>query len=271
MAPQQETPQQKPVAVWGTSFLKPMFFVEEHMQDQGLGDLMFKKLQDNLPQFQHTQTRASYPRMIAEMRNGVDMCSLLFYNTDRATFMAYSNAVAITPTYQIYTSLQGKAALDQALERDVREASLDEILAHSRELTLLITPNQTYGPVRDKIFAKHAKQLKIQHHLGNQAEKIKMLADNEAQMLLAMPWVFNYEQRVQKLQGQTAKIHLTDVPTYQTSYIACTDSELGRSVVEAINAIKPAAHTLLKTAGSKWLKVEELHSYHQSYLDHFAP
>lgn len=260
----------KPTVIWAKPGFAPLFISEEPFKGEGTGDFIFQTLQLLLPQFNHVNTKANYTRIIAEMQKGTDLCALLFYHKAREEFAIYSDPLAITPSYQVYTSLQGKATLDQAFGRDVKQASLDELLGKSQGLTLLITPHQTYGKKRDAIIAKHRDSLTTQYHLTDQPAMMKILATNRAQMLLAMPWVFNYEQNNLGLHDRIEKITLTDVPAYQSSYLVCTKTELGRRVINTINAIEPAAHTVLRKAVADWLLPEEVEDYYQAYDAYFG-
>ncbi|GAA5314867.1 MAG: hypothetical protein AseanaTS_00710 [Candidatus Pelagadaptatus aseana] len=262
--------EEKPTVIWAKPGFAPLFISEEPFKGEGTGDLIFQTLQTLLPQFNHVNTKANYTRIIAEMKKGTDICALLFYNETREDFAVYSDPLAITPSYHIYASLEGKAALDKAFGRNLSQAPLDELLSKSGDLSLLITPHQSYGKKRDDLLAKHKDSLNTQLHLTDLPAMMKIVATNRAQLMLAMPWVFNYEQDNLGLHGRTAKIELTDVPAYQASYLVCSKNPLGRQVVATINNIDPAAHTVLKDAMASWLLPEEHQDYYRAYREYFA-
>ncbi|GAA5314866.1 MAG: hypothetical protein AseanaTS_00700 [Candidatus Pelagadaptatus aseana] len=264
-----QEPAKKPTILWAKPGFAPLFIHQPPFQGQGTGDLMFDILQQKLPQFRHSQTKANYARIIAEMRKGTEMCALMIYKREREAFAYFSQPIAVNPSYQLYLSTEGKQAIDRAYGYDLKTASFDELLGKSRDLTLLITPNQSYGIERDALIAKHIDHLNIKRNFSDQSATMKMLAANRVQMLLVLPWVFNYEKDVSGLHGKVTKVQLTDVPADDSYTIACTRTEQGKQVVDAIDQIKPAAHTLLKQAAAAWLEPEEMGNYQRAYNKYF--
>lgn len=268
--PLSETTAEKQTLIWVKPGFAPLFINDEPFKGQGMGDLIFDRLQTLLPQYHHASTKAYYTRIIAEMRNGTNMCALLLYNQTQEDFALFSKPVGVFPNYQIFASLEAKAQLDKTLGYDVQQTTTDELLANTQDLTLLITPHQSYGKAWDTALNKHKDALKTQYHLTDQPAMMKLLSNNVAQLMLAMPWIYHYEENVLELHGRTAKIELTDIPRFQPAYIACTKTRLGRKVIDTINNADPAIHTLLHEDISSWLLPEELEAHRKAHEEYFS-
>lgn len=262
--------QNEPSIYWAKPGFAPLFILRGPFKDQGMGDEIFKRLQQKTPGFNHINTQANYTRIITEMRKGTNMCAILHHKDERAEFMYFSKPVVITPSYQIYVSPNGRKLLRERFDKDIQTLAFDDLLSQSQGLKLAITPKQSYGPHRDILIENHRDKLEIIHAFTENTALIKRLANNSVDLVLAFPWVFNYELDLLGLHSQIHKIQLTDMPTHQVSNIACAKTPTGKRIIDIIDAMQPAPQTFLKEVIPEWLTPREISDYQAAYKRYFA-
>lgn len=258
-----------PTVYWAKPGFAPLFIIKGPFKEQGLGDEIFKLLQQQIPNYNHVNTEANYPRIITEMRKGTDMCAILHHNEERAEFMYFSKPVVITPSYQVYVSKQGRKVINERFGRHVKSESFDTLLSKSEGLNMAITPKQSYGPDRDQVVEKYKESLGFTHNFTEQTTLMKRLAADRIDIVLAFPWVFNYELDLLGLHSHISKVHLDDMPTHQVSNIGCAKTPAGKHVIESINNIQPSVHELLEEVVVDWLTPQEVVQYRAAYADFF--
>lgn len=261
--------QVSPVVYWAKPGFAPLFILKGPFKERGMGDEIFSLLQQRIPGFKHINTEANYPRIITEMRKGTNMCAILHHNDERAEFMYFSKPVVITPSYQIYVSKKGRKALNERFDRDVKKESFDTLLSRSQGLNMAITPKQSYGPDRDGIIGKYRDSIEFSYNFTEQTTLMKRLASDRIDMVLAFPWVFNYELDLLGLHSHISKIHLTDMPIHQVSNIGCAKTSVGKQIVDAIDTMSPAPHAFLKEVVVDWLTPQEVNEYRSAYSTYF--
>ncbi|MGH1373630.1 MAG: hypothetical protein ACRBBW_16435 [Cellvibrionaceae bacterium] len=262
-------PENKPVVHWAKPGLAPLFIDDGTDEGRGIGDQMFVQVKDLMPQFYHVNLNLNYPRLLEELRKGSDVCAILHYNQERAKFMTYSKPVIVTPSYQLYVSSKGLEKFKQQTGWTGEPASFDELLLKSRGLKMAITPGQSYGAERDEILARHIDNVELIRSFADQEALVKMLAANRMDMVLGFPWVINYRLEQLDVRSDLVKVPLNDVSSYESAYIACADTALGRRVVSAVNAISPPIHDRSKSFLTRWLTAKESQEYYRVYQDYF--
>ncbi len=259
----------KPVLHWAKPGLAPLFIDDGTDEGRGIGDQMFVQVKDLMPQFYHVNLNLNYPRLLEELRKGSDVCAILHYSDERAKFIVYSKSVIITPSYQLYVSAKGLESFKKKTGWKGGPASFEELLSKSHGLRMAITPGQSYGAERDAILARHIDKVELIRSFADQEALIKMLAANRMDMVLGFPWVINYRLEQLDVRSDLVKVPLNDVAKFESAYIACADTELGRRVVKAVDEISPPIHDRSKSFLTRWLTAKESQEYYGIYHDYF--
>ncbi len=267
--PVEKIPSEKPLLRWAKPGLAPLFIDDGSDEGRGIGDQMFVQAQELMPQFDHLNVRLNYPRLHEELRKGSDMCAILHYTQARDEFMVFSEPVIVSPSYQLYVSAKGLDKFKEKTGWQGGSASFDELLSKSYGLRLAVTPGQSYGIERDTILARYADRLELVRSFADHEALVKMLAANRIDMVLGFPWVVNYRLEQLDVRSDLVKVPLNDVPRYESAYIACADTGLGRRVIEAVNAISPPIHDRSKSFFTRWFTAKESQEYYGIYHDYF--
>lgn len=259
----------KPVLRWAKPGLAPLFISDGADQGGGVGDRVFAQIQALMPQYHHVNLNLNYPRLLEELRKGSDVCAILYHSEEREKFVIYSQPIIATPSYQLYVSAKGLKRFKEKTGWTGGPVSFDDIMSKSKGLTIAITPGQSYGPDRDEVLARHADKAEVIKGYADQDTLVKMLVANRMDMVLGFPWVINYEVNLLEVSTELIKVPLQDMPPYETVFVACADTPLGRAAVAAINNISPPVHTRVKGLLSPWLTDEENQSYLEVYREYF--
>jgi len=102
--PESEIHVGKPVLQWAKPGLAPLFISDGADRGRGVGDQLFAQVKKLMPHYNHVNLNLNYPRLLEELRRGSNVCAILHYTQERAKFVAYSQSVIITPSYQLYVS-----------------------------------------------------------------------------------------------------------------------------------------------------------------------
>ena len=258
-----------PLVQWAKPGLAPLFINSDEDREQGIGDQMFVQIQSEMPQFRHMNLFSNYARLLEEMRKGSDLCAILHKTPKREEFMVFSEPVVITPSYQLYISQKGMPRFIEKTGWDGNPIAFDDLLSRSRGLSLAVTPGQSYGVERDTIIERHLDKIELIRSFADHEALIKMLAAERMDMVLGFPWVVNYRLEKLDIRKDLVKIPLNDVAAFETAYIACSDTPVGRRVVDAVNAISPPVHDRAKSFLTRWLTAEESIAYYRVYHDFF--
>lgn len=259
----------KPVLHWAKPGLAPLFIDEGEDLERGVGDHMFVQIQELLPQYYHVNLRLNYPRLLEELRKGSNVCAILHHTPEREKYMAYSQAVIVNPSYDLYVSAKGLKHFKDATGWSGNATSFDALMARSEGLKLAITPGQSYGAERDAILKRHGDKAEVIRSFADHQALVKVLAANRVDMVLGFPWVMNYHLEKLDSHSDLVKVPLNDVKQYEASYIACAETALGREVVSSINAISPSVHDRAKSFLPRWLTAKESQLYYGIYHDYF--
>lgn len=256
--------------LWAKHSFKPLFIPDGPLQGEGIGDLLYAELQHSITGIQHTNVNTNYLRIYMEAKKETNICAVLHHTKERSKFLYFSKPLAITPSYQLYVSESGKQHLDTLFGRNVKAEGLESILAKTKQLRIAVTPEQSYGRERDEILQRYQDKFDITYNYTHQSSLLKLLAAQRVDMVLAFPWVFNYELSNLDIHGKVAKIELTDVPGYEPSSIACAKTPLGQKIIQAANNLGITTKENLKDQISRWLRPEEQADYlraHKAFLE----
>jgi len=259
----------KPTLYWAKPGLAPLFIDDGSDDGRGIGDQMFVQIQELMPQYHHVNLSLNYPRLLEELRKGSNVCAILHYTPERAKFMVYSQAVVVTPSYQLYVSAKALTRFKEKTGWAGASDSFDRLLSMSDGLKMAVTPGQSYGAERDEILGRHLDKVELVRSFANQETLVKMLAANRMDMVLGFPWVINYRVELLDVRSDLVKVPLNDVAQYEASYMACADTPLGRAVVKAIDEISPPVHDRSKSFLPRWLTAKESQLYYGVYHEYF--
>jgi len=254
---------------WAKPGLAPLFIDDGSDDGRGIGDQMFIQIQELMPQYNHVNLSLNYPRLLEELRKGSNVCAILHYTSERARYMAYSRAVVVTPSYQLYVSAKALTRFKEKTGWTGAPASFDQLLSMSDGLKMAVTPGQSYGVQRDEILNRHLDKVELVRSFADQEALVKMLAANRIDMVLGFPWVINYRAEQLDVRSDLVKVPLNDVAQYEASYMACADTPLGRDVVKAIDEISPPVHDRSKSFLPRWLTAKESQQYYGVYYEYF--
>ncbi len=252
---------------WAKQPVEPFYVIKGTNKEQGTGDLILRKLQQLLPDYQHISMHINYPRMVHEYKQHRKTCSLLHKTLERQNFMVFSNTIALMPSYAIYVNNNLSTPFDKQKTWQGEEIALEKFLQTKNKPVFGYVAGHSFGPARDTLLNKYWQNLTPQPSYWSQDSLPKMLLAHRVDFILETPWILNYQLQKLGRKNGLKKIRLTDVPAYEPIYVACEKTAWGQQVIKQINDIKPAILEQTRSYSEHWLTEEEIAVYRKSFKE----
>jgi len=229
--------------IWLHANFPPHEFTDKNHRGEGDCDCVMFKAHELLSQYDHTIRSISFPRFLKLIKNKPNYCyTCLLKNSEREAFIIYSkpynfvaNNMLITRAedaklYQPYLDLNGSIDLDKMMQ--------------SGKITLAIGYGRSYGTYIDAMLKPYRGTSSVHAFFNN--ESSSALTIRRLLTLKAYHATLNYSIEImwhaKKLDIPKAQfkmypikgLELFDVNAY--TYIGCSKSELGKKMIESINA-----------------------------------
>ncbi len=204
-------------------------------QGQGSVDRLLEQIIEGLPEYEHVVLRVNRARSMQQLLDGGLACDpMLLKTAERSKQLAYS-----TPSMTI---LSGELII-RTLDRErfapfQRPDGLDlQAALASEDIKVGVVAERSYGDTLDTLLAQAPESSILPHH-GNDAvaSLLRMEHVGRIEGLLGYRQEASYyAAKVGLPEGALVALPISGVPKTQKLYIACSNTERGRIVIEEVN------------------------------------
>ena len=252
--------------LWPVHDFPPSNILTGPDKGKGSADRRRDGLIRRLPQFHHQTFEASTSRSLDMLKTRPNVCMVGVLKTpERQVFMAFSTRPFQTLSNGVITTRK-RLELFNLYFNERRELRLDQLLAEGRHRVGIIS-GRSFGAEIDALLKKHAGQPSIfvvpsSDHFSSRL--LKLSNQNEFDAILGYPFELRYLTRQLGLNEQDfALLPIAGIAPLQQSFVACSKTEHGKRIVEAIDQALAdgSAKREFEAAYSVWLDEETAARY----------
>lgn len=229
--------------IWILPEFPPAFISGPALTGQGYGDRQLKFLIDHLPQFHHTTLDSTSARVWREIETRQGVCTL---------------AAARLPERErhgLFSARPFRGATNQVVIRTDRLPDFRPFLDPSGAIDLALlaadghlrggyTEGASYGPAIDAFIRDPSRRtpLEMTPHLRM---PLTLLDKGRLDFVFGYYMEMTYYRRITGLDDYFTALPTRPEQTRQDGYVVCSDTQLGRKVIAAVDALLASDETML--------------------------
>lgn len=211
---------------WAKHHVPPYMIREGAWAQQGVFDLTLGVIKDNLPQYEHVEITAPFPRAITEIRRGSHWCYIGALRTSERESYAYFSL----PT-SIFLPLRIIVRRDR-LAQFKTPLSLQAML-QNRSLSTSVMRDRSYSPMVDKLLEAYPPR----ENYSEQIEAISMLLAGRLDYLIELPLLAFYQASLLSHPGELVALPIQEGDEVVFNRVMCPRNEWGKKVIEQIDKV----------------------------------
>src|SRR5450830_28931 len=212
--------------VWGKYNVPPYMIRTGEWAHQGIFDQTLDVLKEKMPQYQHVELEAPFPRINSEIKKGSHWC----YNGTLKTPERESYGYFSLPS-SIFLPLRIIVRRDRLNDFKGRQ-SLQALLQNHQFITSVMR-DRSYSPTVDKLLAAYPPK----ENYSEQIEAIGMLLAGRIDFMVELPLLAFDQARVMGHPGELIAIPMQEADEVVFNRVMCSKNEWGRQVVEQVNKV----------------------------------
>lgn len=212
--------------VWGKYNVPPYMIRSGEWAHQGIFDQALDVLKTQLPQYQHVELEAPFPRIISEIKKGSHWC----YNGTLKTPEREAYGYFSLPT-SIFLPLRIIVRRDRLNQFKGRQ-SLQALLQNPQFITSVMR-DRSYSPTVDRLLTAYPPK----EYYSEQVEAIGMLLAGRLDYMIELPLLASDQARVMGHPGELVAIPMQEADEVVFNRVMCPKNEWGRKVVEQVNKV----------------------------------
>lgn len=242
--------------IWGKYAVPPYMILEGERANQGIFDLILRILKGNMPQYQHVELEAPFPRIVNEIKNGDHWC----YNGALKTPERENYAYFSIPS-SIFLPLRVIVRRDR-LAQFKGEQSLQALLEKHKFKTTVMR-NRSYSPTIDKLLAAYPPK----ENYSEQIEATGMLLAGRIDYMIELPLLAFDQASAMGHPGELVAIPMQETNEVVFNRVMCPKNEWGRKVIEQVNQVLRSKRDTLtyRKIVEKWYAPESVTEIHKIY------
>lgn len=255
---------------WFYSEMPPAYIQQGEHNNTGYADQTMQLLMDRLTNYHHVKVPANYKRSLNEIKEHENVCHAALLKTpDREAFVIYSEPAYVLGSNQLFVRKGNDTQLAGYLSAD-GSVDLEGLLANERFM-LGVSSGAKYGESIDEILNLSSSQdnlvfrSAIDHYSGLSAMLKK---STRLDGFLGLPIENKFhKQPNSSLANELMSYPISGSDEYLLGYVGCSNSHLGRQVINAVNDVV-VAERKKKISGfyQSWLLEDDVIS-HQNAVD----
>ncbi len=263
--------QDKQIIVWVENDFPPVWILQGPQKGNGGADLIQKLLIVKLTDYNHKKIKANVSRTEELVRKKENVCSCATFKTPDREEYGYFNTI---PSSFILANGIITKKKNRHLFENIQKVSLAHTLKNNN-LKLGITQDRKFGDKIDQLIDKHKNSSNIYERTSSDLTKglIEMLFLDRVDYILGYDWELQYlakEFWSEKQANELIFISVEETKPYLISYIFCSKSILGKTVVNKIDKIleEEIPKALYRGIWGRWMSNQELYRkmYYEFYL-----
>lgn len=212
--------------VWGKYNVPPYMIRFGEFMHQGIFDQTLDVLKAQLPQYEHVELEAPFPRINSEIKKGNHWCF---------------NGTLKTPEREGYGYLSLPSSIFLPLRIIVRRDRLSQFkgpqslqaLLRNDQLITSVMRDRSYSPTVDKLLAANPPK----ENYSEQVEAIGMLLAGRIDYMVELPLLAFDQARGMGHAGELVAIPMQEANEVVFNRVMCARNEWGRRVVEQVNKV----------------------------------
>lgn len=256
-------PTEPPTVRWLITDFPPQFILTGPNQGQGLAEIAQQIAERRLTAYKHIQETvpANYPRIERELKTHDNACFGAFLKTpERERTFAFSKAYRVMLPIQLFVPADREQPATHDGKVDL------QALLRDGDFRLGVMGGRKYGPGIDSTLDQHPRDASVYRRLAQDQLDglLRMMATKGRQIDGVLAYPNELEQRL-ALSGKTApamrRYAIAGTPNYLEGYIACSQSPLGRQVVQGIDRILGEIRPAVSAAYAAQLQGDDRERY----------
>jgi len=242
--------------VWGKYNVPPYMIRSGEFVHQGIFDLTLDVLKDKMPQYEHVELEAPFPRINSEIKKGSHWCF---------------NGTLKTPEREGYGYLSLPSSIFLPLRIIVRRDRLAQFkgpqslrsLLQNEQLLTSVMRDRSYSPTVDRLLAAYPPR----ENYSEQVEAIGMLLAGRIDYMIELPLLAFDQARNMGHAGELVAVPIQEANEVVFNRVMCARNEWGRKVVEQVNRVllanrgKPSYRSIVE----KWHDPESVAEIRKIY------
>ncbi|MBV8625035.1 MAG: TIGR02285 family protein [Herbaspirillum sp.] len=212
--------------IWGRHHVPPYMIREGEWAQQGIFDLTLGVIREHLPQYDHVDLSAPFPRVITEIRKGSHWCYIGALKTSEREAYAYFSL----PT-SIFLPLRVIVRRDR--QSQFRSPQSLQALLQNRQLTTSVMRDRSYSPTVDRLLAAYPPR----ENYSEQVEAISMLLAGRIDYMIELPLLAFYQASVMGHPSELVAIPTQEADEVVFNRVMCPKNEWGRQVIEQVDKV----------------------------------
>lgn len=212
--------------IWGKYNVPPYMIRTGEFAHQGIFDQTLDVLKDQLPQYEHIELEAPFPRINSEIRRGSHWCF---------------NGTLKTPERETYGYLSLPSSIFLPLRIIVRRDRLAQFkgpqslqaLLQNDQLITSVMRDRSYSPTVDKLLAAYPPR----ENYSEQVEAIGMLLAGRIDYMIELPLLASDQARNMGHAGELVAIPMQEANEVVFNRVMCARNEWGRKLIEQVNRV----------------------------------
>ncbi|WP_017451447.1 TIGR02285 family protein [Herbaspirillum rubrisubalbicans] len=229
--------------VWGKYNVPPYMIRSGEFAHQGIFDLTLDIIKKKLPQYQHVELEAPFPRINSEIVKGSHWCyNGMLKTPERENFGYLSLPISIFLPLRIIVRRDRLAQFKSPL-------SLQALL-QNRQLTTSVMRDRSYSPTVDMLLADYRPQ----ENYSEQVEAIGMLLAGRIDYMIELPLLAFEQARAMGQPDALVALPMQETNEVVFNRVMCPKNEWGRQVVEQVNKVllEERAKPFYRAIVEKW-------------------
>nr|WP_198982914.1 transporter substrate-binding domain-containing protein [Herbaspirillum sp. ASV7] len=211
---------------WGKYNVPPYMIREGTWAHQGIFDQALDVLKEQLPQYEHVELDAPFPRIYSEIKKGSHWC----FNGALKTPQRESEGYFSLPS-SIFLPLRIIVRRDR-LSQFPQRPSLESLLKDHQLITSVMR-DRSYSPTVDRLLKTYPPK----ENYSEQMEAVGMLLAGRIDFMVELPLLAQDQARVMGHGGELVAIPMQEADEVVFNRVMCAKNEWGRQVVEAVNKV----------------------------------
>jgi uncharacterized protein (TIGR02285 family) len=247
---------------WGWFNAAPYMIAAGPDRDQGIFDQIRSLLQEEVPDYEHKDVQAPFPRIFQEIRNGNHWCFVGGVQTpERAQFAYFSAPVAVFLPFKVVVRKDRLAEFSSD-----GSISLAALQAHAGMRTSYLR-GRTFTPQIDALLAQ---QPALQYH-SEFNEALQMLLARRLDYLVELPIITTYSAHQLGRDGELVSLDIRESADVTYSRVMCPKNDWGKQVVQRVDAVlrTQRAGARYRTIVERWSDEDSVRAIRAVYPTHF--
>jgi len=234
---------------WGKYNVPPYMIREGTWAHQGIFDQALDVLKEQLPQYEHVELDAPFPRIYSEIKKGSHWC----FNGALKTPQRESEGYFSLPS-SIFLPLRIIVRRDRLAQFPQRPSL--EALLKDHQLITSVMRDRSYSPTVDRLLKAYPPK----ENYSEQMEAVGMLLAGRIDFMVELPLLALDQARVMGHGGELVAIPMQEADEVVFNRVMCAKNEWGRQVVEAVNKVLLAnrAKSFYRRIVEKWHDPESI-------------